>query len=317
MGYIRLFIELRDPASRESGARSRIEILDRSDRSGKRYEIKVRLTAWGLKPAERCQVALISAGRGRYKRYVLGELRPGPGGRGEFSFRGIYGALEEEQLGAEYFDAVTVENSSQQLTGFRGETLDWRGLREADEPAGREEAPEEERAVTAEPMPVREEQPPQEEERPQKAERAQAFEKTQMPETPQNFEEIESPVPEQNRERVPSPAPVLKYLFSQHRKVYPFRDVSQRWIRVRPEDLTMLPGEVQKLSASPFVNRAFHRYGYLILGEKGEGAYTVGVPYRYLPALKEEAEAQGFREFRSIRGGDTGYGEYGYWLRNF
>lgn len=342
MGYIRLFIELRSSKNRESGGQGRVEILDRPERDERRYEMKVRLSVWGLAANCRYPVALISIRSGRYRRFALGELHTGPRGRADFVFRGVYGTVAQEEPAAEHFDAVIVGGEDPELTGFRREPVSWKGLTNVE--AKNRIEPNEEKAET-EPLQVQAEPQPEptaaaDSEEPEAAERPLP-EKPSAGETTAAEESVESEAGEEPKETVaeasaetaeaePEEAqpvstaapkepfdPAMRYLFSQYRKVFPFQDVSRRWIRIRPEDLVLLPGDLRQLQSCPFVNRACRRYGHLILGENGAEGYTLGVPYRYLPVLKEEAEQHSFHNFRSIRGMEAGYGEYGYWLRDF
>ena len=95
--------------------------------------------------------------------------------------------------------------------------------------------------------------------------------------------------------------------------IQPFYRSDQQWIRVDPPDLSPLPMDLTQLETCPFIMNGYTRYKHLILCRQNR-EYELGVPYRYVPDMAQEAAGNGFYEFRAAHSQAPKNGDFGYWI---
>jgi len=251
--------------------------------------VKLRINLYGLAPAAGPYTAYtINVTDSTYHRMELGQLQPDALGRCELGYRNAAAKEDTERIGVV---AIALADGTEVLNGYADGMVDWSSLRNADADA------------------------PEKEEDTAEAEK----EETEIHEEPVRCEEI--PEAADSAENVSGSAEdtsaardALQYMLTAYPKIFPFREATERWIRIHPRDIAPLPVDVVSLESSPFLQRGYLQYKHLILGYE-ENVYYLGVPFRYSQEQEEIAHNWGFMEFRNSFGTVPMKNDYGYWLR--
>ena len=104
-----------------------------------------------------------------------------------------------------------------------------------------------------------------------------------------------------------------EYLWEHMPEIRPFYRSEWNWIRVDPGDLAPLPVNLTEVENKSLIQSGYTRYKHLILC-RGQREYQLGVPYRYIPEMAQEAAKQGFLEFRPAHSQTAKRGDFGYWI---
>lgn len=101
------------------------------------------------------------------------------------------------------------------------------------------------------------------------------------------------------------------YIFSRN-EVKPFGDDNIKWVKVNIREICAVK-DLWKYCNNPFVIKGCREYKHLLLGRDGKN-YWMGVPCKYDPSYKLEAQIQGFKECKPMNGGELKAGESCYCL---
>jgi hypothetical protein len=101
------------------------------------------------------------------------------------------------------------------------------------------------------------------------------------------------------------------YIFSRN-EVKPFGDDNIKWVKVNIREICAVK-DLWKYCNNPFVIKGCREYKHLLLG-KDDKNYWMGVPCKYDPSYKLEAQIQGFKECKPMNGGELKAGESCYCL---
>lgn len=285
----------------------RAEIRDRA--------LKIRIQLEGMTPAPygTYSAEMICVKEGRYRRFPLGGIRTDQRGRGELLYRRN---LDDkgDGPGPQDFQVFRVlkgkEGPTELLSARIENAANWQELPEWN-PSSYEKkipdpAPPAAEKIQLETAPTEIVMPPQP--------IATAVSPPLEPEA--SVEQSETAQEEQaESEPVRASAEPLaeQYLFEHMPPIQPFYHSDQQWIRVDPPDLSGLPIHLTEVETSPFIMNGYTRYKHLIVSRERDG-YQLGVPYRYVPDMAQEASKDGFYEFRAAHSQVPKNGDFGYWI---
>lgn len=298
MGYLRIFIELRQDGGGDSCGQARVELQDRPGR----VDCKVRCALMGLPAGASYEAALVSEQGGQYREYPLGTWHVNSRGQAGLMFRGTFPA---EPLGVAQFKAIVARGSGKRVVGYRFDPLPIpdsyeepvRSDLSQGEAAGETKVQSESldpaevtEEVSAADLPAEKEaeEEMQTEEGTREAVQPQPVEATPVDE-PESAEPVWKPLPE--------PAPRRKPQTLAPQALYVIRELSQ---------VEAVCGQAGR--------RAFERYHHLVLLQS-EGESYLGMPCRYRPSQQMELGGDGYTEFYTPHGGAPTYGEFGYWVK--
>lgn len=120
-----------------------------------------------------------------------------------------------------------------------------------------------------------------------------------MPETEQAEPEEEKKEPEQDSSVITPFEDVTKYVF----------------YKISPEHLVNLAPEYEIMQHNSFLLHGYYNYQYLIIGQKEEDRWILGVPGVYHEREQMMASMFGFPEFKGARKGKVTAGAFGYYLK--
>ena len=101
--------------------------------------------------------------------------------------------------------------------------------------------------------------------------------------------------------------------------MYPFEDDSvDVCVRLEPQDIGRMPIDCWSYGSNSFLLHGYYSYRHLILArvkpeKENRGVYILGVPGTRHSREAFMANMFGFREFKAIREGSEGPGDFGYW----
>ena len=262
----------------------RAEIRDRT--------LKLRILLDGMTPAPfgTYQAEMICVREGSYRRYPLGSIRTDSRGRGELLYRRSLDHVDEGP-GPEDFQCFRIqkgkENPTDLLIAKTEQAINWQELPEWGRGVIEQESPEPEPVWTA----------------------ASLSETIHEEAGKEENMETRTEAVEEKEERTEAET----YLWEHMPEIRPFYRSDQDWIRVDPGDLAPLPVNLAEMENKSLIQSGYTRYKHLILC-RGQREYQLGVPYRYVPEMAQEAAKQGFLEFRAAHSQTAKRGDFGYWI---
>lgn len=307
MEYIRQNLEF-VPAGTLSRAHGmlRAEIRDRA--------LKIRIQLEGMTPAPygTYSAEMICVKEGKYRRFPLGGIRTDQRGRGELLYRRNLDE-KDEGPGPQDFQVFRIlkgkEGPTELLSARIEKAANWQELPEWNPSSYQKQIPN--------PAPSSSETLQQE------AAPAETVIQPEVPPVSVSPPEPEAAAVQQEtvEEETAGPEPVRapaeplaeQYLFEHMPSIQPFYRSDQQWIRVDPPDLSGLPMNLTEVETSPFIMNGYTRYKHLIVCRERNG-YQLGVPYRYVPDMAQEAAKDGFYEFRAAHSQVPKNGDFGYWI---
>ena len=192
----------------------------------------------------------------------------------------------------------------------KGEPSVYEGLLAAEEAAPREDG----EPPVYEDLSAAEEAAPQEDGEPPVYEDLSAAEEA----APQ-----EEAVPEESGKQPPEQAfpdgpetrqPVLETIIDQGMRMYPFEDDEIRaCVRLEPQDIGRLPLQYWRLAGNSFLLHGYYSYRHLIMAQKNDGTYILGIPGINYERENFMAQMFGFHKFKPVRAHARAGGEFGYW----
>ena len=284
MEYVRQNLEF-TPAGAYCRAQGliRAEIRDRT--------LKLRILLDGMTPAPfgTYQAEMICVKGGSYRRYPLGSVRTDNRGRGELLYRRSLDHTDKGP-GPEDFQCFRIqkgkENPTDLLIAKLEQAINWQELPEWGRGVIEQESPE--------PDPVWMAAPPSE-----------------ITHEREEKEDVETMA--ETEEKKGDSIEAEEYLWEHMPEIRPFYRSEWNWIRVDPGDLAPLPVNLTEVENKSLIQSGYTRYKHLILC-RGQREYQLGVPYRYIPEMAQEAAKQGFLEFRPAHSQTAKRGDFGYWI---
>lgn len=101
------------------------------------------------------------------------------------------------------------------------------------------------------------------------------------------------------------------YIFSRN-EISPFGNDNIKWVKVNIREICVVR-DLWKYCNNPFVIKGCREYKHLLLGRESKN-YWMGVPCKYDPSYKLEAQLQGFKECKTINGEELKTGVFCYCL---
>lgn len=111
----------------------------------------------------------------------------------------------------------------------------------------------------------------------------------------------------------------LTYMFKNNEKIIPFERSNKaiQWIKIAPFELVTLNLHAWTYIKHQFINAAWKKYKYLILGRYFQNNgynYILGIPDLYNDKYKAIAQNLGFKKFVCCKGRVIQDGSMGYWI---
>ncbi len=113
----------------------------------------------------------------------------------------------------------------------------------------------------------------------------------------------------------------IEYMFQNNENIIPFERANKaiKWIKVAPFELVTLDLPTWTYIKHQFINAAWKKYKYLILGRYSNSqntnySYILGVPDTYDEKYSPIAQSLGFKKFICAKGRIFQKGDMGYWL---
>lgn len=113
----------------------------------------------------------------------------------------------------------------------------------------------------------------------------------------------------------------IEYMFQNNENIIPFERANKdiKWIKVAPFELVTLDLPTWTYIKHQFINAAWKKYKYLILGRYSNSqntnySYILGIPDTYDEKYSPIAQSLGFKKFICAKGRIFQKGDMGYWL---
>jgi len=113
----------------------------------------------------------------------------------------------------------------------------------------------------------------------------------------------------------------IEYMFQNNENIIPFERANKaiKWIKVAPFELVTLDLPTWTYIKHQFINAAWKKYKYLILGrysnpQNTNYSYILGIPDTYDEKYSPIAQSLGFKKFICAKGRIFQKGDMGYWL---
>ena len=226
---------------------------------------------------------------GSYRRYPLGSVRTDNRGRGELLYRRSLDHTDKGP-GPEDFQCFRIqkgkENPTDLLIAKLEQAINWQELPEWGRGVAEKELPEPEPVWMAAPL-------------------------SEITHEEEEKEDVETMA--ETEEKKGDSIEAEEYLWEHMPEIRPFYRSEWNWIRVDPGDLAPLPVNLTEVENKSLIQSGYTRYKHLILC-RGQREYQLGVPYRYIPEMAQEAAKQGFLEFRPAHSQTAKRGDFGYWI---
>ena len=260
-----------------AGAYCRAQGLIRAEIRDRTLKLRILLDGMTPAPFGTYQAEMICVKGGSYRRYPLGSVRTDNRGRGELLYRRSLDHTDKGP-GPEDFQCFRIqkgkENPTDLLIAKLEQAINWKEL------------PEPEPVWMAAPL-------------------------SEITHEEEEKEDVETMA--ETEEKKGDSIEAEEYLWEHMPEIRPFYRSEWNWIRVDPGDLAPLPVNLTEVENKSLIQSGYTRYKHLILC-RGQREYQLGVPYRYIPEMAQEAAKQGFLEFRPAHSQTAKRGDFGYWI---
>ena len=107
---------------------------------------------------------------------------------------------------------------------------------------------------------------------------------------------------------------ILEKMLDQGMRMYPFEDDEMRaCVRLEPQDIGRLPMQYWRLAGNSFLLHGYYSYRHLIMAQKNDGTYILGIPGINYERENFMAQMFGFHKFKTVRAHIQPGGAFGYW----
>ena len=107
---------------------------------------------------------------------------------------------------------------------------------------------------------------------------------------------------------------ILEKMLDQGMRMYPFEDDEMRaCVRLEPQDIGRLPMQYWRLAGNSFLLHGYYSYRHLIMAQKNDGTYILGIPGINYERENFMAQMFGFHKFKPVRAHIQPGGAFGYW----
>ena len=123
----------------------------------------------------------------------------------------------------------------------------------------------------------------------------------------------------ENLSMPPSCPECVGRMFTNFPCVEPFgKEKANRWVKIEPKDLGVLPIEVWILANNSFLLHGYYNYRHLLFGAISVNTgwqYVIAVPGTLYNTEKTMAAMFGFERFLSTKREQAEVGDFGYWIQ--
>ncbi len=107
---------------------------------------------------------------------------------------------------------------------------------------------------------------------------------------------------------------ILEKMLDQGMRMYPFEDDEMRaCVRLEPQDIGRLPMQYWRLAGNSFLLHGYYSYRHLVMAQKNDGTYILGIPGINYERENFMAQMFGFHKFKPVRAHIQPGGAFGYW----